>query len=110
MNNKNTKTRERTTFEQLRRELGLPKDSKCLGFVINRKDTDEFLLGLKDSNAVTSWKWVPIADLAFCFQNQAEADEALKISLDNGKPVRLGMLWDCGGQYVCDYEEEYAEA
>lgn len=66
----------RLTIPELIKEIGVPSDSKFLGFVVHLPHSDEFLLKEDDSSFMTKRLWSKTPELAHIFIDQSESEKA----------------------------------
>lgn len=93
---------ETVTVAAVLADLGLPADSKFLGYVIHNPDADDYLCSLEDTPAMTKRLYCPTPEQALIFDDYFKASaESAKIS----KPTIVGLLFDTGDQYAVGFNE-----
>lgn len=86
-----------TPLSEIIEEIGLPKHTKFVGYVIRLPEKAEFLSSYNCSEDSVSMAWAKVPDLAFVFDN---VEAAQKVLLQLDKPAAmLGWLFDLGDQY-----------
>jgi len=77
-------------------ELGIPANSKYLGYAVHRPDSDEFLVEYSEKNGAEKWLWAKTPQLAHIYQDYKKA---LKHSAAYEKaPTLVGLVFDIGDQ------------
>lgn len=75
-------------------ELGIPPNSKFLGYAVHRPDTDEFLMEYKEKDGAEKWLWATTPQLAELYQ---DSQLALFHSKAYDKaPTLVGLVFDIG--------------
>lgn len=77
-------------------ELGLPANSKFLGYAVHRPDSDEFLMEHTEKDGAEKWLWAITPQLANLYQDY---HQALSHSTAYDKaPTLVGLVFDIGDQ------------
>ncbi|MEJ1367061.1 MAG: hypothetical protein RPU35_02430 [Candidatus Sedimenticola sp. (ex Thyasira tokunagai)] len=81
----------------VKEELGLPDNTKFVGFVVHLPDTDEFLGDITRNRGIEKRMWSKVPDLAKIYKNRKKAERE---AMSTGKGAVVGILLDIGDQYV----------
>lgn len=81
--------------------MGLPEDSAFLGYVVNVRDTDEYLSVQDDDGQVIRRGYVLSPEHALRYASRGEA-EVVAASLP--KPSVSGLLFDLGTQFFVAFD------
>jgi hypothetical protein len=76
--------------------MGLPPNTKAIGFAVHLPDSNEFLAMSEENDFVENRMWSKIPDLAKIFKQQEAIIEAKKC----GKGACVTLLLNTGPQYV----------
>lgn len=84
-------------IRQVIKDLGLPSETKFVGYVVHLPDSDEFLAMIEENEYLENRAWSKIPDLAKRYKS---LDKARKEARRYGKGANACILLDAGEQYV----------
>ncbi len=78
-------------------ELGIPANSKFLGYAVHKPDSDEFLMVYEEKDGAERWLWAKTPNLTYLYH---DFHQALSHSDAYEKhPSQVGLLFDIGDQF-----------
>lgn len=77
-------------------ELGIPANSKLLGYAVHKPDSEEFLMEYKKNIGAEKWLWAKTPQLAHLYQDFQQA--LLHSAAYPKAPTLVGLVFDIGDQ------------
>lgn len=93
--------RQNTPVDIIKKEFGLPMNSKFLGCVVQLRESDEYLAIFEENQIMTKRGFVPSPEGAIRYATRQEAD---KVAERLGKGAFSGVLFDTGDQYFVAFD------
>jgi hypothetical protein len=84
-------------------DLGLPPDSKFVGYVVHNPEKDDFLASLDEQGDVIKRAYIGTPEGALVFDDYAEA---CRVADGIQKRTIIGTLFDVGSQLVVAFDEK----
>lgn len=100
---KQSRARREIPVDALIQELGLPPDSKYMGYVIHNPDQDDYLATVDESNDQIFRSYARSPETALRFMNYAEA---CGVAESITKNTQIGVLFDVGSQLYVAFNED----
>lgn len=100
---KQSRERREIAVDDLIQELGLPLDSKYMGYVIHCPEQDDYLATLDEQRDKTFRAYVKSPEDALVLEDYAEA---CRIAESITKKTLIGVLFDVGRQYYVAFNED----
>lgn len=100
---KQSRARREISVDDLIQELGLPLDSKYLGYVIHCPEHDDYLASIDERRDNTFRAYVKSPEGALILNDYAEA---CRIAEDITKKTLIGILFDVGNQLYVAFHED----
>lgn len=99
---KQARTRREISVKDLISELGLPTDSKYMGYVIHNPDQDDYLATINEQQGQTLRAYVKSPETALVFDDYAEV---CRIADGIAKKTKIGVLFDVGNHLFVAFNE-----
>lgn len=100
---KQSRARREISVDELIHELGLPQDSKYMGYVIHCPEHDDYLASLDVQRDNTFRAYAKSPEGALVLSDYAEA---CQIADDITKKTLIGILFDVGNQLYVAFNED----
>ncbi|WP_081556800.1 hypothetical protein [Chromobacterium haemolyticum] len=100
---KQSRERREIPVADLIQELGLPPDSKYMGYVIHNPDQDDYLATIEERSDQTFRAYVRSQETALRFMDYAEA---CRVAEGITKKTQVGVLFDVGNQLYVAFNED----